>query len=81
MDLQMTPEQEDIRRRVHNIANRFPNEYWAERDAKGEFPTEFYNAFAHLDVDAVGGDAGLSAVAHFVGIGASADPYRMSSYI
>ncbi|AXB42522.1 acyl-CoA dehydrogenase family protein [Amycolatopsis albispora] len=46
MDLRLTAEHEDIRRGVRELASRFPDEYWAERDEKGEFPAEFYDAFA-----------------------------------
>jgi acyl-CoA dehydrogenase len=46
MDPQLTVEQEDLRRGVRDLAGRFPDEYWAEHDEKGEFPAEFYDAFA-----------------------------------
>ncbi|MFD6276796.1 acyl-CoA dehydrogenase family protein [Streptomyces sp. NPDC060209] len=46
MDFELTQDQEDIRRGVRDLASRFSDEYWAEHDQKGEFPTEFYNAFA-----------------------------------
>lgn len=46
MDLQLTTEQEDIRHAVRDLAARFPDEYWAQCDERGEFPTEFYQAFA-----------------------------------
>lgn len=46
MDLQLSTEQEDIRRGVRDLAGRFPDEYWAERDQNDEFPAEFYDAFA-----------------------------------
>jgi acyl-CoA dehydrogenase len=46
MDAELTQEQEDIRRGVRELAARFPDEYWADKDEKGEYPTEFYDAFA-----------------------------------
>jgi acyl-CoA dehydrogenase len=36
----------DIRRAVRELAGRFPDAYWAERDASGEFPWDFYAAVA-----------------------------------
>lgn len=46
MDFELTAEQEDIRRAVRDLAGRFPDEYWAERDERAEFPEDFYTAFA-----------------------------------
>jgi acyl-CoA dehydrogenase len=46
MDMELTQEQEDIRRGARELAARFPDEYWADKDEKGEYPTEFYDAFA-----------------------------------
>ncbi|WP_244223428.1 acyl-CoA dehydrogenase family protein [Amycolatopsis circi] len=46
VDFQLTRDQEDIRRAVRELAARFPDEYWAERDERSEFPREFYDAFA-----------------------------------
>ncbi|TWG93642.1 acyl-CoA dehydrogenase [Nocardioides sp. J9] len=34
----------DIRHAVRTLCKEFPDEYWAERDEKHEFPQEFYDA-------------------------------------
>ncbi|WP_019546192.1 acyl-CoA dehydrogenase family protein [Streptomyces sulphureus] len=46
MDFELTEDQRDIREGVRELARRFTPEYWAERDRLGEFPWEFYHAFA-----------------------------------
>lgn len=46
MDLTPTQLQDDLRRGVRELARRFPDEYWADHDERGAFPTEFYDAFA-----------------------------------
>ncbi|TQM03191.1 acyl-CoA dehydrogenase family protein [Pseudonocardia kunmingensis] len=46
MDFALTDDQQALRTAVRELAARFPDEYWAERDARGEFPHEFYSAFA-----------------------------------
>jgi len=46
MDLQLTQDHEDIRRGVRDLCRRFPDEYWADHDERGEFPEDFYAAFA-----------------------------------
>ncbi|MGH3949729.1 MAG: acyl-CoA dehydrogenase family protein [Pseudonocardiaceae bacterium] len=46
MDFQLTEDQEVIRRAVRELAARFPDEYWAGKDERAEFPHEFYDAFA-----------------------------------
>jgi acyl-CoA dehydrogenase len=46
MDFELTPEQEALRQQVRELAARFDDAYWAERDERHEFPWEFYNAFA-----------------------------------
>ena len=46
MEFQLTDEQQDIKSAARELARSFSDEYWAERDSKGEFPWEFYNAFA-----------------------------------
>lgn len=35
---------EDIRLGMRSLCGRFPDEYWAERDEKHEFPWDFYDA-------------------------------------
>jgi acyl-CoA dehydrogenase len=46
MDFDLTPDQQDLRRAVRELAARFPDAYWAEQDEKAQFPWEFYEAFA-----------------------------------
>ncbi len=46
MDFSLTDEQEEIRKQVRALCSRFPDEYWRERDETGEFPWDFYQAFA-----------------------------------
>lgn len=46
MDFQLTEDQLTIRDAVAELAAKFDDQYWQEKDEKHEFPTEFYNAFA-----------------------------------
>ena len=46
MDFSPHPDQELIRESVRALCARFPDEYWAERDEKHEFPWDFYEALA-----------------------------------
>lgn len=46
MDFAWTEEQKMIRTQVRQIADRFDLEYWRERDASGEYPADFFKAFA-----------------------------------
>jgi acyl-CoA dehydrogenase len=46
MDFELTEDQRALRGAVRELAARFPDEYWAERDERHEFPREFYDAFA-----------------------------------
>lgn len=46
MDPELTQDQQDIQRGVRELAGRFTDEYWARHDEQGEFPWEFYEAFA-----------------------------------
>lgn len=46
MDFELTSAQEEIVRQVRTLASRFDDEYWRERDHKGEFPNDFYDAIA-----------------------------------
>jgi acyl-CoA dehydrogenase len=46
MDFAWTEEQLEIRRQIRSLCAAFPDEYWRERDESGEFPWEFYRAFA-----------------------------------
>jgi acyl-CoA dehydrogenase len=46
VDFELTPGQLALRAGARELARSFPNSYWAERDARLEFPWDFYNAFA-----------------------------------
>lgn len=46
MDFDLTEDQITIRDAVTELAAKFDDQYWQEKDEKHEFPTEFYNAFA-----------------------------------
>ncbi|MFI5610852.1 acyl-CoA dehydrogenase family protein [Amycolatopsis sp. NPDC051903] len=46
MDFAFTEDQEAVRRGARELAAKFPDEYWARCDAEGEFPWDFYTAFA-----------------------------------
>ncbi|MBY4573370.1 acyl-CoA dehydrogenase [Gordonia paraffinivorans] len=46
MNFELTEDQITIRDSVAELASRFDDQYWQEKDEKHEFPTEFYNAFA-----------------------------------
>ena len=46
MDFDLMPEQEEIRRAVRELAAKFDDNYWMNRDEREEFPWEFYRAFA-----------------------------------
>jgi len=46
MHFELTAEQQQLRAGARELARSFSDEYWAERDEKGEFPWEFYEAFA-----------------------------------
>ena len=43
MDFQLSDDQELIRTAVRKICADYPDEYWAEKDEKHEFPWDFYN--------------------------------------
>lgn len=46
MDFALTEDQETIRAAVADLARGFGDDYWLEKDAAHEFPTEFYDAMA-----------------------------------
>lgn len=46
MNFELTEDQLTIRDAVAELAARFDDRYWQEKDENHEFPTEFYNAFA-----------------------------------
>lgn len=46
MDFELTEDQVTIRDAVAELAAKFNDQYWQEKDEKHEFPREFYDAFA-----------------------------------
>ncbi|MFJ9100578.1 acyl-CoA dehydrogenase family protein [Streptomyces sp. NPDC102405] len=46
MDFELGEQQRDIQAAVRDLARTFAPDYWADRDERGEFPWEFYDAFA-----------------------------------
>jgi len=46
VDFELSEDQATIRRAVAELAAKFDDQYWMEKDAAHEFPTEFYQAFA-----------------------------------
>jgi acyl-CoA dehydrogenase len=46
MDFRLTEEQRLIRRQMRELCSEFGDDYWRERDRNGEFPWEFFEAFA-----------------------------------
>ncbi|MBQ0923505.1 acyl-CoA dehydrogenase family protein [Saccharopolyspora endophytica] len=46
MDFELNEDQATIRKAVAELAGKFSDQYWLEKDAAHEFPTEFYDAFA-----------------------------------
>ena len=46
MDFELTEDQAVIRKAAAELAARFDDQYWLERDEAHEFPAEFYQAFA-----------------------------------
>ena len=46
MDFEPTEDQAIIRKAVAELAARFDDQYWMEKDLAHEFPAEFYQAFA-----------------------------------
>ncbi|WP_228713675.1 acyl-CoA dehydrogenase family protein [Prauserella endophytica] len=43
---ELTDDQRRLRQAARDLAAAFPDEYWAGRDERGEFPWDFYRAFA-----------------------------------
>ena len=46
MDFDLTEDQATIFAAVKDLASRFDDQYWMEKDAAHEFPTEFYDMLA-----------------------------------
>ena len=63
MDFELTEDQATIRRAVVELAGKFDDQYWLEKDAAHEFPTEFYQAFAD------GGWLGITTAEEYGGHG------------
>ena len=67
MTFELTDEQRGLRDAVRELASRFGDAYWLERDRRHEFPWEFYDAFAAAGWVGIGipreyGGAGLGVV-------------------
>ena len=46
MNFELTEQQAAVQRAARELAGRFDDDYWAERDERQEFPWAFYEAFA-----------------------------------
>ena len=46
MDFELTEDQATIRSAAAELAAKFDDRYWLEKDEAHEFPTEFYDTFA-----------------------------------
>ncbi|MCW2715700.1 MAG: acyl-CoA dehydrogenase [Frankiales bacterium] len=46
MDFELSEDQSTIRKSVAELAARFDDQYWMEKDERHEFPSEFYEAVA-----------------------------------
>jgi len=46
MDFELTEAQQEIVQQIRAMGQKFPDEYWRERDARAEFPHEFYSEVA-----------------------------------
>jgi acyl-CoA dehydrogenase len=63
VDFTLTEDQQTIRKAVRELAARFDDQYWMEKDQAHEFPTEFYDAFAE------GGWLGITTPEQYGGSG------------
>lgn len=77
MDFELTADQRAIRDAVENLMTKFPDEYWAEKDMKAEFPWDFYEAFAEqgylgIAIPEEFGGVGLGLIEAMVALGAVA---------
>src|SRR5215475_7129492 len=48
MDFSLTPDQLLIRDAVREVCARFPGKYWRDREANGEYPTQFVAEMTRL---------------------------------
>src|ERR1043165_8736419 len=62
MNFELTEDQQLIRKSVAELASRFDDHYWMEKDQAHEFPTEFYDAIA------AGGDGVVELGRELVGL-------------
>lgn len=63
MDFDLTEDQQTIRDAVRELAGKFDDDYWLDKDEKHEFPTEFYDVFAR------GGWLGITTPEEYGGTG------------
>ena len=63
MDFELTEDQQTIRTAVADLAAKFDDQYWMDKDQAHEFPTEFYDAFAQ------GGWLGITTPEEYGGSG------------
>ncbi len=63
MDFELSEDQQTIRKAVAELASKFDDQYWMEKDAAHEFPTEFYDTFAE------GGWLGITTPEEYGGSG------------
>lgn len=63
MDFEPTEDQQTIRMAVRELAAKFDDQYWMDKDLEHEFPTEFYDTFAR------GGWLGITTPEEFGGHG------------
>jgi len=47
MDFELTESQQEIVQQIRAMGQKFPDEYWREKDARGEFPHDFYAEVAN----------------------------------
>ncbi len=63
MDFSLTPDQQNIRDAILKHCERFPDEYWLERDREGLFPRDFFESMVEA------GWLGIAMPAEFGGSG------------
>jgi len=63
VDFELTDDQQTIRKAVAELAAKFDDTYWLDKDQAHEFPTEFYDAFAQ------GGWLGITTPEEYGGSG------------
>jgi acyl-CoA dehydrogenase len=63
VDFDLSEDQQTIRKAVAELSAKFDDQYWMEKDAAHEFPTEFYEAFAE------GGWLGITTPEEYGGSG------------